>query len=114
VLPLALLLGLAVLVRWLGAKLRLGAAVRRLAGALLVWAPLSLSLGIPLAVALRPAGASGAAARWLERVRLLEPDAGPGGGHHPRGAAAQLAKLLHEAPPFEERPVVAEETGHVP
>ena len=93
-LPLALLLGLGLCVRWLGARLRPGwGPARLLAGAVLVWLPITLAIGVPLAVALRPAEAARLAPHLLERARLLGSDA------RPRGAAAQLARVLGEARP---------------
>jgi hypothetical protein len=63
--------------------------------AALVWLPLALAVGIPVAVALRPAEAAQLAPDLLEHARLLQRTAGPE-GFRPRGAAAQLARLWPE------------------
>lgn len=109
VLPLALVLGLALLLRWGGGKLRLllGARpggfgpARVLVGVAFVWLPLVLALGIPLGVALRPAQAASLAPRLLERARLLERDPDVVGRFRPRGAAAQLTKLCPRGLPID-------------
>jgi hypothetical protein len=91
-LPLVVLLGLGLAGRWLGARVR-PVFARVLAA--LVWLPLALAVGIPVAVALRPAEAAQLAPDLLEHARLLQRTAGPE-GFRPRGAAAQLARLWPE------------------
>ena len=96
---LAVLLGLGLVVRWLDAGLRpaLG-PLRVLAGVVLLWLPLALAIGLPVAVALRPAEAARRHPHLLERVRLLEGEGGAQGRFRPRGAAAQLARALGGGP----------------
>jgi hypothetical protein len=105
--PLVLVLVSGLAVRRLGRRRGDDRTPRRLVlGAAFVWLPLVLCMGASVGVALRPARAASLAPRLLQRAHLLEPEQmggwpgdTPGAGRlRPRGAAAQLAKLLRRDP----------------